>query len=294
MYGQLGSSAAAAVPYTFPAAGMSDSSGVSAGGFHTCSFRTHGTTSPDEMFCWGLNSNRQLGDGTNMNQLFPKIVIIPDSRIKSITNGSDHTCMLSKTGHVWCWGSNDSWQAGGDTLTLMQNIKQVETIGSSVTAISAGDFHTCVLTVLGEVKCWGHNQHGQLGDGTTTGRYTAKPVLGLGSNVIAISSGRESTCALLSSLDPHANRVFCWGDNSSGQIGDGTTVDRLVPTPVAGSNIDDAIVISAGGFHACAMKTDMRVACWGENTSGQIGDNTVVNKTTPTIASGFPPPPDPE
>ncbi len=122
------------------------------------------------------------------------------------------------------------------------------------TAVSTGGGHACALLSDQTVRCWGNNDHGQLGTGTRTRHLTAVAVRGL-TDVTAISVGSVS-CALIS-----GGGAKCWGPNHDGELGDGTTTDRL--TPVAVSGLTDAIAISAGGQHACALLADHTMRCWG-------------------------------
>src|SRR5207253_997545 len=123
----------------------------------------------------------------------------------------------------------NQWGQLGDGSTVDRSLP-VDVVGltSGVVAVSAGDSHTCALTSIGGVKCWGRNNDGQLGDGTTPNRLTRNSVTGLGSGISGIDAGGFHACALSS-----AGAVLCWGSNSNGQIGDGTTMDRAAPvTPI--------------------------------------------------------------
>jgi alpha-tubulin suppressor-like RCC1 family protein len=145
--------------------------------------------------------------------------------------------------------------------------------------IAVGDQHACGLRPTGEVRCWGNNAGGQLGDGTTVNRYTPVVVSGL-SGALKITAGESHTCALIS-----GGSVKCWGQNTNGQLGDGTNTQRL--TPVAVSGITTAIAISAGRLHTCALLADTTVRCWGYNGNGQLGDNTVIQRTSSVAVSGL-------
>ena len=153
------------------------------------------------------------------------------------------------------------------------------TITTSVTALAAGTYHSCALVSSGTVKCWGLNEHGQLGDGTTALSLTAVAVSGI-STATALTAGNEDTCAMLS-----GGTVKCWGLNGSGELGNGTTSDSS--TPVAVSGISTATAVSAGGYHTCALLAGGTVKCWGFNAYGQLGNGTTTGSSTPVAVSGI-------
>jgi alpha-tubulin suppressor-like RCC1 family protein len=155
-------------------------------------------------------------------------------------------------------------------------------LGGRATALGAGDRHTCALLADGRVQCWGYNRAGQLGDGTTTQRSTPTTVTGLGGRATALAAGWSHTCALLAD-----GRVQCWGNNSLGQLGDGTTTQRSTPTTVTGLG-GMATALAAGGEHTCALLEGGRVQCWGYNSAGQLGDGTTTSRSTPVTVVGLP------
>ncbi len=150
-----------------------------------------------------------------------------------------------------------------------------------VTQISAGGSHTCALTTVGGVKCWGYNGYGQLGNSSTTDSLTPVNVTGLTSGVKAIDVGWGSSCALTD-----AGGVKCWGFNGSGELGDGTTTNKTAPVDVFGLSTGIAS-ISVGWGPSCVVTTSGGAKCWGYNFNGQVGDGTTTNRTKPTDVAGL-------
>lgn len=182
------------------------------------------------------------------------------ARVTAITAGLDHTCALTRAGGVKCWGYNGHDELGtgrGDSLPFSVRPMEVQGLSGGVTVISAGTRHSCAATSAGGVKCWGANYHGALGDGTEDRHFAPVEVSSLSSGVTAVASGHDYSCALLGT-----GGVKCWGSNASGQLGDGTGVDRLTPVDVIGLR-SGVRAISTGFRTSCAVMATGGVKCWG-------------------------------
>ena len=193
---------------------------VSARGLHTCALTTAGGVQ-----CWGWNFHGQLGNGTASNSQTPVGVSGLASGVAAISTGENHSCALTTTGGLKCWGNGLSGQIGDGTSTSRATPVDVIGLSSGVAAVSAGAAHTCALTTAGGLKCWGHNSSGQLGNGTTTDSAIPVDVSGLTNGVTAVSAAESHTCALTTS-----EGLKCWGNNVFGQLGDGTGTQRHTPS----------------------------------------------------------------
>ena len=271
VYGELGNGAD--VNYAIPVVvgGLSSGvSAVSAGNSHACAL-----TSAGGVKCWGSNGQRQLGNGTVSDSGTPVDVIGLNSGVSSSDAGASHSCALTSAGGVKCWGYNGNRQLGNGTASDSAIPTDVIGLGSGVSVVSVGGYHTCALTGAGGVKCWGSNFAGQLGNGTTSDTGTPEDVIGLSRDVSAVSAGGQHTCALTG-----AGGVKCWGSNSSSQLGNGTTTNGAVQTDVIGLS-SGVSAVSAGGYHTCALTSAGGVKCWGDNAVGQLGNGTTSGSATP-------------
>lgn len=245
---------------------------LSAGFQHTCAVRTIG----GGVWCWGMNSQGQVGNDRLMTELRPVQALDVSSAVR-VAAGQSHSCAVLSTGRVRCWGANTAGQIGDGTTERRMRAVLVEDVVSA-RAVVAGSQHSCALLMDGTVRCWGSNEHGQVGDGGMENRLTGTQVPGL-SNVVAIASSASAThtCAIRDD-----GTVWCWGQNQFGQIGDGTDVTRRMATRVpdlrAGS-------VSANVANTCAATDAGAVVCWGDNTSGQLGTGTTTFSWSPVAAS---------
>ncbi len=240
---------------------------------HSCALADGGRVK-----CWGANYYRQLGDGTTTERLTPVDATALTEPVTAIAVGGNHMCALGPAGGVRCWGFNEYGQLGDGTSAETPAAVDVVGLQSDVVAIAAGRRHSCALTTAGAVRCWGSNEKGQLGDGSTTDSPLPVEVAGLQSGVAAISAGGYVTCAVTS-----AGAAKCWGDNAYGQLGDGSTNEAHMPVDVVGlsSNVAE---VSIAELHGCARSSGGNLKCWG---IGPLGDGTQDDSLVPVDVQSF-------
>ncbi|MDW8246221.1 MAG: hypothetical protein RMJ84_06565 [Sandaracinaceae bacterium] len=299
MHGQLGDATRNDRTTPVRVMGLSNITAISVGGgsanehIHTCALLTFDTS--DEVRCWGDNEYGQLGNDTMVDSLSP-VRVIGLSGIWSISAGGRHTCALLRgSGEVRCWGDNEYGQLGNGMMGGSRSSPvTVYHAGSTsplnnVSAITTGEAHTCALLSSGEVRCWGRNNHGQLGNRTTTNSSDPVATVRLEegreqnlTSVRTIAAGWNHTCAVVGS----DAQVFCWGDNSHGQLGSGMSGGNS--TTAVSTGLRGAQAIAAGGMHTCALLMGSgEVLCWGANWNGQLGDGTMTNRSTPVPVRGL-------
>ncbi|MEZ4864216.1 MAG: hypothetical protein R3C14_23085 [Caldilineaceae bacterium] len=260
-----------------------DTKAVAAGLDHVCAILLSGAP-----YCWGSNRDRQLGQGAPAFHSVPFYLTAVENtnqrlvRIPTIVAGRYHTCMITASRGVQCWGRNSDGQLGDGTILPSATPMNVVGLASGVIALALGAEHTCALLQNGTVKCWGNNAVGQLGDGSNSDSPLPVDVTGLTGAVVALAAGENHTCALLQS-----GAVKCWGENTAGQLGDGTTTNTSFPVNVLGLN-SGVVALTAGIAHSCALVQGGAIQCWGDNSAGQLGDGTLLNHTTPVAVAGLP------
>jgi alpha-tubulin suppressor-like RCC1 family protein len=249
-------------------------SNMALGDTDTCVLLTSGGVD-----CWGKNDAGQLGDGTTVDSLIPRPVKwITTATAMAFAEG--HGCAVLASGAVQCWGAGG--QLGNGTATDSTRPVRVTGIRSAV-SVAAGSGHSCALLASGAVKCWGANGYGELGNGAT-GYWSSIPVKVVGiESAVALGLSWAHSCAVLAS-----GSVQCWGYNSHGQLGNGTTTDSNVPVPVKG--INSATAVASGDFFNCALLANGTVQCWGHNGFGVLGDGSSgpdANSSVPVPVTGI-------
>jgi alpha-tubulin suppressor-like RCC1 family protein len=256
-----------------PAASVGEFLGLASGGRHACVPQiTNFSTGASRVLCWGADLQGQQGNGGSIpgpNNLEPApISNTAGIQYERLAAGGNFMCALPKGGgQPRCWGENHVGQLGNGNQISSSLPVAVKMPGgvSAFVAIAAGDDHACALTSQGAGYCWGGNTHGQLGTSTTGARFQPVPIAN-GRFWTTISAGSEFTCAVQKILEDS----YCWGKNSMGQLGIGNFTEWHYPEKrVTGGHTWKTI--KAGGTHACGLRTDNRVLCWGDARSGQLG-----------------------
>jgi alpha-tubulin suppressor-like RCC1 family protein len=260
--------------------------GMAAGEAHTC-----GVDLAQRLFCWGRNSEGQLGRG-DFSGFNPPTLVNSGELFKEVSVGGLHTCGITLAGTGRCWGYNVAGQLG-DGSTANSAMPVAVAGGATFRTdplvifhspdpdfplppgpfVAAGYDHSCAISVAGPTLCWGLNEYGQLGEGTTSNRTTPAVVAG-GHAFAAITAGLRHTCAL-----DTTGAAFCWGDNTYGELGDGTNTRRSSPVAVAGSL--SFAFLKAGELSTCGVTSAGVAYCWGDNEYGQLGTGTTTASSAP-------------
>jgi alpha-tubulin suppressor-like RCC1 family protein len=274
-FGQLGSGStvnASSVPVAVT--GGLRFTGVSAGGTHTCGVTTSGAA-----YCWGLNVNGRLGDGSTDASAVPVAVTGGFSYSQviaaGVASGEGHSCGLTTAGAAYCWGGNEFGQLGEGSNSDKATPAPV-TGEFTFSVVAGGAWHTCGITTSGVAYCWGANGHGQLGDGSNT--YVSAPVAVAGGLMFStMTAGAVHNCGVT-----QGGAAYCWGESEHGELGNGSTTASSVPVAVLGGL--SFTTLAAGTFHTCGISSGT-VYCWGLNSDGQLGEGSTSNSTVPLLVS---------
>ena len=262
-------------PIPAPIDGSLKFASLTAGDLHSC-----GLTSAGAAYCWGLNTQGQAGTGFSSNEGdgSPRAVV-GGFTFAGIYAGGSHSCGLQPNGSALCWGNNAGGQLG-DASTVDRFSPAVVAGNHVFSTLSASTLaHTCAVTTAGAAYCWGFNQFGALGDGTTASR-TSPTLVGGGIAFASVTTGGWHTCG----LTPNGT-AYCWGSGAHGALGNGSILDRGAPMAVSGGLVFSSIV--AGLNHTCGLTVNDGLAyCWGENIVGALGDGTNTQRNQPVAVSG--------
>ncbi len=276
---------------------------VSAGGVHTCGIRSDGS-----LWCWGSDSDGQLGLGLQIEVDQPTQV--GSARWSAVSAGGLHTCGLQSDGSLWCWGRSMEGETGVGNTGTGGSIPLPTQVSGTWLAVSAGGQHTCAVRDDHSLWCWGQNISGQLGNPLLLVRPSPVQVPAPTGSWSQVTAGYDHTCALADD-----GSLYCWGDNASSQLGDGTSIGRTYPTlidkqpwsriaasyaftcgiqaghlrcwgedagatptpiTVLGADADGWIDVAVGNDYTmpptmCARRADGFVLCWGDNRRGLLG-----------------------
>src|SRR6202044_2876443 len=243
-------------------------------------------TASRTVLAWGRNTTGQLGDGTTTSASTPvKVHLPPGTRVTQVRAGCAHTLALTAKGHVLAWGSDSDGQLGDGRITDSATPVRVKLPrGTKITAIRAGCEHSLALTSNGQVLAWGYNHGGELGNGSTASSdVPVRVALPAGVRATAVSAEEETGLARTSG----GGGLFGWGDNSLGQLGDGTTTSSdtpvSIPILVRGPSLGHLVSLFGGCGHTVALFSSGKVLAWGSNVFGQLGDGTTTGSDTPVV-----------
>jgi alpha-tubulin suppressor-like RCC1 family protein len=251
------------------------------------------TITPETYYAygWGANDLGQAGTGSTTALTYTTPAAIPITAIGSgvsvtaVSAGANHSCAATSASKIFCWGEGTYNKLGQvDFTNYLTPIQVRDTLltGKTLSSLTSGTNHNCVVAAA-QAYCWGANNFGQFGNGNTTNSGVTVLVSAFaGKTVTGISAGHASTCAVVNA------EAYCWGENSAGRIGDGTTTNSLVPVKVggllAGKKVSEA---AAGRNHSCAIANG-DVYCWGTNASGQLGNGNTTASLVPVKVTGLP------
>ncbi|MDA8838039.1 hypothetical protein N9N26_02120, partial [Candidatus Poseidoniales archaeon] len=255
--GTTGSSTKYTTPQTVNLGTGRTAVSVSSGQYHTCAILDDGS-----LKCWGQGTSGQLGIGSTIAQNTPQLVNLGTGRTAvSVDLGNSNTCVILDDGTLKCWG-----QGNGGQLGIGSNVNQItpQTVdlgtGRTAVSVSAGSSHTCAVLDDGSLKCWGYNNYGQLGIGSTTNQNTPQLVnLGTGRTSESVSLGQFHTCAVLDD-----DSLKCWGYNYYGQLGIGSTTYQTTPHTVFLATNQIPKSVSSHDYSTCVIFQDSRAMCMGQ------------------------------
>ena len=259
---------------------------LTGGWLHTC-----GMTTTKHVYCWGWNRDGEVGDGSTADRPYAKQVS-QSFTFTMVTTGGGHSCAVATGGAAYCWGLNLTGQIG-DSSVISRSTPTAVTRGLSFAQVSNGGTFTCGITATdSSAYCWGWNHDGELGSRPIETCFTPGGVepcsrapipVGGGLRFLTISAGARHVCALAPD-----STAYCWGNNGTGQLGNGTTADTALPVAVSGGLKFKELTL--GFDHSCGLTAAGDAYCWGDNTWGQLGIGSgppyVFFSTTPVRVLG--------
>jgi alpha-tubulin suppressor-like RCC1 family protein len=247
---------------------------------HGCALRNDG-----RVYCWGSNDNGALGTPPETDPERGSAKEVPGvNNGVALYAGGATTCLSRQIGAPLCWGQSFTEDLGGGGYShIARSSPQTIDVLSDIAQLSLGEAFTCAQLADGEVRCWGHNYRGQLGDGTRASRAAPESALISSARVmrdaLQIASGLEHSCAL-----DQTRGVWCWGKALANDASDQSPDDALSATRIPLTNV---VEVDVGRTHACALRAGGLVSCWGDNGVGQLGDGSTRGSESPVSVVGL-------
>jgi len=296
-YGGLGngSTSYSAVPVAVDTTGVLSGltiKSISANGYSTCVI-----ASDNHAYCWGWNSNGQVGDNSTTNRSYPVAVntsgALSGLTMKYITAAGAYTvCGIASDNNAYCWGRNTYGELGNNSTSDSWVPVAVNTSGvlsgKTIKSIAAGEVHTCAIASNNQAYCWGSNWYGELGNNSSSDSSVPVAVNNVGvlsdKTIKSITNGTFHSCVIASD-----NQAYCWGADYTGQLGDNGSSTSRVPVAVNTSGVMNGTKVTsiavADGVHTCvlAYKDSLNMYCWGSNAYGELGNNSTTNSPVPVL-----------
>ncbi len=249
---------------------------IANGDRHSCAL-----TTTAQVYCWGTKGRGQLGDGAVAVRYIPAAVTGGGTFLQ-VQTGDEFTCGLRTNGRIACWGSGGSGQIGNGAINDASAPADISSAATFTAVITGGSFACGIVSGTRAANCWGNNIAGQLGNGVTAPSAVTPTVVNGPHQWQMLSAGSQHTCGLAAT-----GLVYCWGNNSSGQLGNGTVSSSSSPVQMTGPGGLTYRSVHSGTSHACAAATTGVVYCWGNNGNGQVGDGSLTARTLPVLVSGL-------
>ena len=229
------------------------------------------------VLCWGYSASGQLGLGDTVTRTAPTRVPLGQPAL-AVAAGYNHTCAIGADHSLWCWGDNTEGQLGQSDATGAANAPSPVRVGTRADwlRVAAGQGHTCAIEAPGTMWCWGRNTRSETGTDPATVQLRSPVQTGAFADWRDLDVGQDASCGIRGD-----GSLWCWGDNSFGQLGSAPSAQAVTAPAQVGADTDYA-QISIDTFSACARKTGGSIACWGRNAEGQLGVGDTVDRYAPT------------